>query len=373
MAHGRRNYVLPQNAEVEVPRTGKKAVIYAASVAVAVVLTVALVYSYPMLSSSDSSVADSSMLAKKPAAKKPDPVKFGDEITLKNPYNMYVTTTLNGSPSTAGYLGKNDVWKIVSPKKKKGAIKYGDTVALVGQNNRYLTARYSAKVTCRAAKVSTLATWTLVGGTGAVVYGHQLVFKSEFGFLTGNPAGMRADAKQATQIEHYFVGKPGKEDGMAAKPGLHYGMKVTLTNDKEETLQSDKNGWIFIRPNAGKADGMDILSPLHREGPVSFGDQVVLRAHSGKMVSVNGLGAIQATHTVPDLTCVFTLVGKSGMIHNDDEVALRSAAGYIAASEGAQRAHLDTSGHFVSTYNFKLHFPTHTKPAAAKGAKKAKK
>merc|ERR1712054_480655 len=200
MAHGRRNYVLPQNAEVEVPRTGKKAVIYAASVAVAVVLTVALVYSYPMLSSSESSVADSSM------------------------------------------LGKNDVWKIVSPKKKKGAIKYGDTVALVGQNNRYLTARYSAKVTCRAAKVSTLATWTLVGGTGAVVYGHQLVFKSEFGFLTGNPAGMRADAKQATQIEHYFVGKPGKEDGMAAKPGPHYGMKVTLTNDKEETLQSDKNG-----------------------------------------------------------------------------------------------------------------------------------
>merc|ERR1711907_305470 len=178
-----------------------------------------------------------------------------------------------------------------------------------------------------------------------------------------------ADAKQSTQIEHFFVGKPGKEDGMAAKPGLHYGMKVTLTNEKEETLQSDKNGWMFIRGNAGKADGLDILSPLHREGPVSFGDQVVLRAHTGKMVSVNGLGEIQATHTVPDLTCVFTLVGKSGMIHNDDNVALRSAAGYIAASEGAQRAHLDTSGHFVSTYNFKLHFPTHTKPAGAKKAK----
>jgi len=124
--------------------------------------------------------------------------------------------------------------------------------------------------------------------------------------------------------------------------------------------------------NSGKADGLDILSPLHREGPVSFGDQVVLRAHTGKMVSVNGLGEIQATHTVPDLTCVFTLVGKSGMIHNDDEVSLRSAAGYIAASEGAQRAHLDTSGHFVSTYNFKLHFPTHIKPAGAKAAKKKK-
>merc|ERR1712094_121440 len=96
-----------------------KAVIYAASVAVAVVLTVALVYSYPMLSSSDSSVADSSMLAKKPAAKKPDPVKFGDEITLKNPYNMYVTTTLNGSPSTAGYLGKNDVGRSFRRRRRR--------------------------------------------------------------------------------------------------------------------------------------------------------------------------------------------------------------------------------------------------------------
>merc|ERR1711907_580589 len=72
-----------------------------------------------MLSSSDSSVADSSMLAKKPAAKKPEPVKFGDSITLKNPYNMYVTTTLNGSPSTAGYLGQNDVWKIVSLRRRR--------------------------------------------------------------------------------------------------------------------------------------------------------------------------------------------------------------------------------------------------------------
>merc|ERR1712185_739743 len=159
-----------------------------------------------------------------------------------------------------------------------------------------------------------------------------------------------------TQIEHYFVGKPGKEDGMAAKPGLHYGMKVTLTNDKEETLQSDKNGWIFIRPNAGKADGMDILSPLHREGPVSFGDQVVLRAHSTKLVSVRPGGGLEAVKQTPDLSCVFTLVGKSGIVHNDATVAFRSAAGYINAAAGAQRAQIDGTGHYQPNFNFVVSF-----------------
>ena len=48
----------------------------------------------------------------------------------------------------------------------------------------------------------------------------QIVFKTEFGFLTGNPGGLRADATHSTQIEHFFVGKPGKETGLAAKPGL---------------------------------------------------------------------------------------------------------------------------------------------------------
>merc|ERR1711966_297896 len=124
----------------------------------------------------------------------------------------------------------------------------------------------------------------------------------------------------------------------------------------EEFMQSDANGWVYLRASNGAWDHGDILSPLHREGPVSFGDQVVLRAHTGKMASVTGDGQLEATKLTPDLTCVFTIVGKSGMIHNDDKVALRSAAGYIAASEGAQRAHLDTSGHFVPTYNFNLHF-----------------
>lgn len=370
--------MLPQSADAEVPRTPKKAIIYAAAVAVAVVLTVTLVYSAPYLSADG--VEDSSMLAKTAtkAKAKATPVKFGDIVTLKNPYNAYIVTTMNGSPSTSGYLGKNDNWKIVSPTKKKGALKYGDTVALVGQNNRFLTSRYSGKVTCRRAKLSNLATFKVMGGTGGVIYGHQIVFKTEFGFLTGNPGGLRADATHSTQIEHFFVGKPGKETGLAAKPGLHYGMQVRLTNSKRETMQSDTNGWLFIRPKDHKVDGFDILSPLHREGPVSFGDQVVLRAHTGKMVSVTGDGQLEATKLTPDLTCVFTIVGKSGMIHNDDKVALRSAAGYIAASEGAQRAHLDTSGHFVPTYNFNLHFDTHFTVAGsgsgkASGKKAAKK
>jgi hypothetical protein len=370
MAHGRRNYVLPQqNTEADAPRNSKKAVYIAAAVAVAVVLTVTLVYTAPYLS--NDGMEDSSMLAKTAAKKtKPQPVKFGDVITLKNPYNAYVITSMNGSPSTSGYMGKNDHWKIVSPSKKSGALKYGDTVALVGQNNRFLTSRYSGKVTCRRSKITNLGTFTVVGGTGGVMYGHQIVLKTEFGFLTGNPGGLRADAKQSTQIEHFFVGHPGKEDGLEAKPGLHFGMEVTLTNSKRETLQSDKNGWVYIRPKAPKVEKFSVLSPLHREGPVSFGDQVVLRAPTGKMVGVRGSGELQAVNTTPDLTCVFTLVGKSGLIHNHDAVALRSAAGYIAAADGAKRARLDTSGHFVPTYNFELHFDLHDKQEEAASKKK---
>merc|ERR1711998_800910 len=51
-------------------------------------------------------------------------------------------------------------------------------------------------------------------------------------------------------------------------------------------------------------------------------------------------GGLEAVKQTPDLSCVFTLVGKSGIVHNDATVAFRSAAGYINAAAGAQRAQM---------------------------------
>merc|ERR1712216_926721 len=91
-----------------------------------------------------------------------------------------------------------------------------------------------------------------------------------------------------------------------ARPGLTYGMTVSLKNKYEEFTQSDANGWVYLRASNGAWDHFDILSPLHREGPVSFGDQVLLRAHNTKLVSVRPGGGLEAVKQTPDLSCVFT-------------------------------------------------------------------
>merc|ERR1712144_87351 len=110
-----------------------------AAVFVAVVCVLAVVGA----SDYTSSAGDFEELAAKgkKAAAKVKPVKYGDTVTLMNVYNNYMVVSLNGRTFTAGYLGKNDQIKIVSPTGKKGGIKYGDVVALVGQNNRYFTVR----------------------------------------------------------------------------------------------------------------------------------------------------------------------------------------------------------------------------------------
>merc|ERR1712167_24140 len=112
-----------------------------AAVFVAVVCVLAVVGT----SDYTSSAGDFEELAAKgkKAAAKVKPVKYGDTVTLMNVYNNYMVVSLNGRTFTAGYLGKNDQIKIVSPTGKKGGIKYGDVVALVGQNNRYFTVRYA--------------------------------------------------------------------------------------------------------------------------------------------------------------------------------------------------------------------------------------
>merc|ERR1712022_32007 len=140
----------------------------------------------------------------KKAAAKVKPVKYGDTVTLMNVYNNYMVVSLNGRTFTAGYLGKNDQIKIVSPTGKKGGTKYGDVVALVGQNNRYFTVRYSAAIT----KASQ---FQIGGGTGPVNVGGRVTFKTMFGFLTATPGGLRGDTPVVTSLEEYTVGEPGKE------------------------------------------------------------------------------------------------------------------------------------------------------------------
>merc|ERR1712139_318427 len=254
---------------------------------------------------------------------------------------------------TSDYSGAMETEQLAG---KKGGIKYGDVIALVGQNNRYFTVRYSTKLTCRSAAITKASQFQIGGGAGPVNVGGRVTFKTMFGFLTATPGGLRGDTPVVTSLEEYTVGEPGKETGHPARPGLTYGMTVSLKNKFEEFMQSDANGWVYLRASNGAWDHFDILSPLHREGPVSFGDQVLLRAHNTKLVSVRPGGGLEAVKQTPDLSCVFTLVGKSGIVHNDATVAFRSAAGYINAAAGAQRAQIDGTGHYQPNFNFVVSF-----------------
>jgi hypothetical protein len=287
-------------------------------------------------------------------------VKYGDTITLMNVYNNYIAVSASGTVTTSGYLGQNDRVRIVSPAGKSGQVQYGDTVALVGPNNRYLSTRYSAKITCRAAVITPAAQFLVIGGSGPIAVGDQVAFKSQYGFVTGAPSGVRGDTPTITSMEKYTVGVPGQEVGLAARPGLHYGMTITLQNRFNEFLQSDPNGWVYLRGSNGDWNHFDVLSPLHRQGLVTYGDEVILRAHNTKMLSVTSGNNLAAVKLIPDINCVWTLIGGMGPIHNMDRVALRAQhSGFINAAMGAARGSIDTSDHYNPSQDFVLQFNLH--------------
>merc|ERR1712070_597054 len=126
------------------------------------------------------------------AASKKQMLKYGDTITLLNVYNNYLAVSPSGSTTTSGYLGANDRIRVVSPAGKSGEVQYGDTVSLVGRNNRYLSTRYSAKVTCRAEVITPAAQFLAYGGSGPIAIGDRIAFKSQYGYMTGAPSGVRA-------------------------------------------------------------------------------------------------------------------------------------------------------------------------------------
>ena len=132
-------------------------------------------------------------------------------------------------------------------------------------------------------------------------------------FLAGTPSGIRSTVPYVTATEKYTVGLPGQETGLRLADGVQYGDVVMMINKQNEYLQADHNGWIYYRAKAdGNWDHFTMLSPIHREGKVSYGDQIVMRAHNGRMVSSRTGGNLEAVSMVPTDDSVFTILGIEG-------------------------------------------------------------
>lgn len=297
-------------------------------------------------------------------ATKKQALHYGDTVTLRNVYNNYIIVNLAGFVRSGGYLGQNDRIRIVSPKGQSGIINYGDQVSLVGMNNRYfaMVKGSSGKVTCRTSKITSMSSFQIWGGDGPVMKEDHVSFKTAYGYVTATPGGLRGTAATVTALQKFFIGIPGKEKGLSARPGLSYGMLITMRNKFNEYLQADENGWVHVLPANGDWDKFAVLSPVHRTGLVSYGDAVLLKSHNGALMSSspNSMYNLQTTEKVADEEAVFIIVGGTGVVHNDAKIALRSPhKGYIVAERGGQRATVAADGHYNSGHNFQLHFDLH--------------
>merc|ERR1712167_332408 len=158
----------------------------------------------------------------------------------------------------------------------------------------------------------------ILGGSGPVMVNDRVSFKSEFGFLTGTPSGIRSTVPYVTATEKYTVGLPGQETGLRLADGVQYGDVVMMINKQNEYLQADHNGWIYYRAKAdGNWDHFTMLSPIHREGKVSYGDQIVMRA-------------------------------SNGIIHDRDTIVLRNFEGFVDASGDGARVSMGPTGHLAN-------------------------
>jgi hypothetical protein len=337
--------------EKEAPTTGyKKAATFLASIAlVAVVVTIVVTTGTPMQE-----------LAK---ARKAQPLKFGASITLMTSYNEYITVDKSGSVTMNGFLGGDNVMKIISPKGKKSAIKYGDSVSLMGPNGKYFLARYSGKVTGRSTVIAKDSEWRIVGGSGGVQLGDRVSFKDEFGYLTVNEDGASSNANEITAMQKYLIGLPGQETGLRLANGLSYGEVVTFNNREMQYLQVDHNGWGTVRGHPqGNWDHFAVLSNEHREGHVSFGDRIVLRAHNGRFVSIRQDNqAMEAVSRAITDQSMFQILGttsgaSSGYVHSRDMVVLKGPSGYLEAVPQGDTVHAvaGPSGHYTPATEFQL-------------------
>merc|ERR1712054_691070 len=194
---------------------------------------------------------------------------------------------LGGRLRTGGFKGGNDQIKIVSLKGGSKPVKYGDSIALMGQNGKYFMVRYSGVVTARTSVLAADTTFKILGGSGPVMVGERVSFKSEFGFVTGTPSGLRSTVPYVTATEK-----------------------------------------------------------------VSFGDQIVMRAHNGRMVSSRTGGNLEAVSMVPTDNSVFTILGiegaSTGIIHDRDVIVLRNFEGFVDAAGDGARVSMGPTGHLAN-------------------------
>merc|ERR1711988_1482945 len=217
-------------------------------------------------------------------------LSYGSTVTLMNPYNLYMLVQKNGEINMGGFLHGNNNIKIVSPGGKKGAVKYGDEVSLMGENGKYFLVRYSGKITSRASVIARDTKWKILGGSGGVHIADRVNFKSEFGYLHVSDDGCRS-VDALTAAENFLIGLPGQETGLKSA-----------------------NGILSIKSKpAGNWDHFTILSAIHTEGIISYGNKIVLRAHNGRMVSVRlDTSALEAVSLSITDRSEFTIVGSAG-------------------------------------------------------------
>lgn len=316
--------------------------------AVAAVITLAAVVGIACVTLNGNS--DSfTMLEEAPASD----LEYGQYITLKNVYNQYILVGHSGRAYTGGYHADFDRIQVLSASAAQGPVNFGDVVTLVGQNDKYFVTRDSGRVTCRQSTVIPGAKFTILGGTGPVKVGDTIHFKTIFGFMTATNNGIKGDTETLTSMETYQVGKPGEENGLHSHLALTYGQGINLRNRFDEFLQTGPNGWVFIRSDNGRWNHFDVLSPVHRQGPVRYGDEVILRGHNHNMVMARD-GGLTAYKTGRTAYTVFTLIGGEGVIRNGDMVALKAPSGFVNGEMAGERADIDLSGHYNPTQNFQV-------------------
>jgi len=243
----------------------------------------------------------------------------------------------------------------------QGAINYGDSVVLMGTNGKYFLVRYSGQVVCRANVISAETNFKMLGGSGPVQLNDVIMLKSEFGYLTVSPDGSTSLDQDARAIQKLVVALPGQETGLKLANGIHYGNVVKFQNLVLEFMICDRNGWITMSNSGTSWDHFVLISGTHREGLVTFGDSISLRAHNGRMISVRSTGELEAVSESLTDTSSFKLLGtqgaSSGVVHSRDFVILKTSSGqggFVDAMAKEHRVAISPSGHDSPSNHFQL-------------------
>merc|ERR1712080_95253 len=125
-------------------------------------------------------------------------------------------------------------------------------------------------------------------------------------------------------------------------------------------LIANKNGWFEMKgTGSNPMENLVILSEQHREGHISFGDVIALRAHNGRFVTAAPDGHVEAvTNDMNDdsmWTIYGTLGASSGYVHSRDRVMFRGDSGFISskASPSGEHVRSDTNDRSEAVWTLK--------------------